>query len=438
MKITKKAFKAIFLSTVICTQVYAADIIIKNATVFDGTGSDLIKNANVVIENGKVKAIQTGKVQEKAKQIIDAKGKTVMPGLINAHLHLFWDFYDMPPQMPAKSEATAQSFIDGDLTARLRGHLEHGFTSTFSPIDFQPYIYQVRDRIEKGEIIGPRIIAAGPVLLNAGSYYACGDLKDEELKWCNDHVRLPMDTPEQARASVQELAKNKSDVVVFDGVTNQTEMSQDVVKTIVEEAHKHNLKVLVHNTNAKDVNMMLDAGVDGFIHPPTVTKDIDGTLLKRLGEEQKPIAVTLGFLERYIKLGYASDKDKNDYNILEHNVKVMLKAGAVPLFTSDIPGIPPQQVVPLVTHVMKGEGIDNKTILLSATSSAAKALGQDNLGTLETGKIADLIMIDGNPIQDISSLQNIELVMKDGVIVTNYIGQKIKPAKVDWLNQPIK
>lgn len=438
MKLNKIITKTLLLSAMVCGHVNAADLIIKNATIFDGTGSDLIKNANVIIENGKVKAIETGKIKEKAKQIIDAKGKTVMPGLINAHLHLFWDFYDMPPQMPARSEVTAQAFINGDLTTRLRGHLENGFTSTFSPIDFQPYIYQVRDKIKKGEIVGPRIFVAGPVLLNAGSYYACGDLKDEELKWCNDHVRLPMDTPAQARASVQELVKNKSDVVVFDGVTNQTVINKEVIKTIVDEAHKNNLKVLVHNTNAKDVNTMLDAGVDGFIHPPTVTKDVDGTLLKRLGEQRTPIAVTLGFLERYIKLGYASDKDKNDYNILENNVKVMLKSGAVPLFTSDIPGIPPQQVVPLVTHVMKGEGIDNKTILLSATSEAAKALGQKNLGTLEKGKIADLIMIDGNPIQDISALQNIELVVKDGVVVTNHLNQKTKPVKVDWLNQPIK
>lgn len=438
MKAKKMAFKTLILSMLVCSQTYAADIIIKNANVFDGTGSDLIKNANVIIENGKVKAIEKGKTKEKAKQVIDAKGKTVMPGLINAHLHLFWDFYDMPPQMPARSEASAQTFINGDLAKRLRGHLENGFTSTFSPIDFQPYIYQVRDKIQKGEIVGPRIIAAGPVLLNAGYYYACGDLKDAELKWCNDHVRLAMDTPEQARASVQELVKNKSDVVVFDGVTNQTAINKDVIKTIVDEAHKNELKVFAHNANAKDVNTMLDAGVDGFIHPPTVTKDVDGTLLQRLGEQRTPIAVTLGFLERYIKLGYASEKDKNDYKTLEHNVKVMLKAGAVPLFTSDIPGIPPQQVVPLVTHVMKGEGIDNKTILLSATSEAAKALGQKNLGTLEKGKIADLIMIDGNPIKDISSLQNIELVVKDGVVVTNHLNKKTKPVKVDWLNQPIK
>ncbi len=91
MNTKKMAFKTLLLSAFISTQAYAADIIIKNANVFDGTGSDLIKNANVIIENGKIKAIETGQIKEKANQIIDAKGKTVMPGIINSHLHLFWN-----------------------------------------------------------------------------------------------------------------------------------------------------------------------------------------------------------------------------------------------------------------------------------------------------------------------------------------------------------
>ena len=124
----------------------------------------------------------------------------------------------------------------------------------------------------------------------------------------------------------------------------------------------------------------------------------------------------MGFLQRFIGLGYAEDKDKHDYDVLRNNVQVMLKAGAQPLFTSDMPGIPPKEVIPTVTRVMKGEGIDNRSILLSATSIAAKALGQHNLGTLEKGKIADLIILDGNPLQDISALERVEVVIKDGRI----------------------
>lgn len=426
MKINQTFYKNALLSAlVLCSSAAsAANILIKNATVFDGTGAVPIPHASILIEGGKIKDITSGTISVKADQVIDAQGKTVMPGLINAHLHLFWNFYDFPIKMPATDNAGAEQSIQGELTQRLNGHLEQGITSILSPIDFAPYIYEVRDKVAKGEIKGPRVFAAGPVLLKSGDYYACGGLTGQQLDWCNAHVRLSIDTPEQARASVKKLVQSKSDVVVFDGVTNQTKLSKDVVKAIVDEAHKNKLNVLAHNADAKDVNMMLDAGVDAFIHPPTVTKDTDGSLLKRAGQQHKPVAITLGFLQRFIGLGYAQDKDKHDYDVLQNNVKVMLKAGAQPLFTSDMPGIPPKEVIPTVTRVMKGEGIDNRTILMSATSTAAKALGQKNLGTLEKGKIADMIMLDGDPLKDITALERVELVIKDGRIEVDH--QKAK------------
>lgn len=419
MKFNKIFTKTLLLSLLVCGHINAADLIIKNAIVFDGTGSDLMKNASVIIENGKVKAIKIGEVKEKATQIIDVQGKTVMPGIINSHLHLFWNMYDLPPKMPATNDAQAKSFIDGELSERLRGHLEYGITSILSPIDFWPYIDEVKKKVESGEISGPRVFMAGPVLIQSGDYYACAGLSGEELKWCDEHVRLPIDTPEQEKASVQKLVSYKTDVVVYDGVTNQTEFNKAALKAIVDEAHKNNLKVLVHNADAKDVPDMVEAGVDVFIHPPAVTKDADGRYLKVVGNKKIPIAITLGFMQRYMGLGFASDKDKHDYEISQNNVQVMLKAGATPLFTSDVPGIPPKEVIPMVTRVMKGEGIDNKTILLAATREGAKALGAKNLGTLETGKIADLIMLDGDPLTDISALERVKLVVKDGVVMVD-------------------
>lgn len=421
MNTKKMAFKTLLLSAFISTQAYAADIIIKNANVFDGTGSDLIKNANVIIENGKVKAIETGKTKEKAKQIIDAKGKTVMPGIINSHLHLFWNMYDLPPKMPATNDDEAKQFINGELKERLHDHLAHGITSILSPIDFWPYIDEVKKKVEAGEISGPRVFMAGPVLIQAGDYYACAGLSGAELKWCDEHVRLPIDTPKQAKASVQKLVGYKTDVIVYDGVTNQKEFNLPSLKAIVNEAHKNNLKVLVHNADAKNVPAMIETGVDVFIHPPAITKDTDGRYLKVLGEKKMPLAITLGFMERYIGLGFASEKDKNDYDIMQNNIQVMLKAGATPLFTSDVPGIPAKEVIPMVTGVMKGQGIDNKTILLSATREGAKALGATNLGTLEQGKIADLILVDGDPLKDINALERVQLVVKDGAVVVNHL-----------------
>jgi len=424
-KIMIRLFKQCFLIAIAAALLIACkkektkvDLLIKNATVFDATGIDPISNASVTIKGGKIVAVQKGEITDvKATKTIDAGGKFVMPGLINSHLHLFWNMYDMPPKMPATNDAQANKFIENELTKRLKGHLEQGITSILSPIDFEPYIYNVREKVAKGEISGPRVFAAGPVLLKSGDYYACAGLEGEDLKWCNEHVRLPIENPEEARKSVQKLVEQKADVVVYDGVTNQTKFNKEVLTAIVDEAHKNNLKVFVHNADAKDVPNMVAAGVDVFIHPPAKTKDVDGKYLKVIGEKKIPIAITLGFMQRYMKLGFATPKDRNDYDIMQNNVQVMLKAGAVPLFTSDVPGIPPTEVVPMVTGVMTGQGIDNKTILLSATKEGGKALGAKNLGTLEPGKIADVILVDGNPLKQIADLQKVKTVIKDGKIV---------------------
>lgn len=173
MNIKHIAFKTLLLSALVSSPAYAADLIIKNATVFDGTGSDLIKNANVIIEDGKVKAIETGRSKEKADQIIDAKGKTVMPGIINSHLHLFWNMYDLPPKMPASNDSEAKAFMDGELKTRLHDHLTHGVTSILSPIDFWPYIDEVKKKVASGEIVGPRIFMAGPVLVQSRLLCVC-------------------------------------------------------------------------------------------------------------------------------------------------------------------------------------------------------------------------------------------------------------------------
>lgn len=417
MKKTLSLLILFTLSSILFAQ--KVDLIIKNANLFDGTGGEVIPNVSIAIKEGKIFSISQNGKNLKPTKTIDAGGKTVMPGLINSHLHLFFDFHNFPPKMPATSDAEAEKFINGALSKSLRGHLEQGITSILSPIDFGPQIYEVREKVAKGIISGPRVFVAGPVLINSGDYYACGGLTGAELEWCNKHVRLSTDTPDLARESVRTLVKNKSDVVVVDGLTNQPVLNKENLKAVVDEAHKNNLKVLIHNSDAKYVKDIVEAGVDGFIHPPGVTKDVNGDLVKYIGEKKLPIAITLGFLQRYIGLGYAGEKDKNDYEILKNNIQVATKAGAIPLFTSDMPGITPVEVIPTVLKVMTGEGFDNKTILLSATREGAKAIGAKNLGTLEKGKIADLIIVDGDPLVDINSLLKVDVVVKDGKIVVD-------------------
>lgn len=398
----------------------AADILITNATVFDGTGRDLLHNASITIEKGRVLRVEQGSSQTTAPVVIDAAGKTVMPGLINGHFHLMFDYYSGNSGNPAGSDEEARAYLRDKMPARLKGHLSHGITSLFSPIDFWPYIYDLRAQVASGEIAGPRLFVGGPILVNKGAHYACASEQPAAKKWCDEHIALFNDTPDKARAAIQQLVKDGADVAVFDAVTNQPQFNADAFQSMVDEAHRHGLRIVSHNANAKDAAAMVKAGVDGFVHPPTVTRDVDGKLLSMVGERKLPLAITLGFFQRYLAEGYGTPKDLEEYNTLLTNVKVMLKAGATPIFASDMPGLPPEDVVPTITRVMSGVGLDNRSILLSATRDAARGLlGKKDLGTLESGQLADLIMLDGNPLQDLSALTRVQLVIKDGKVAVD-------------------
>lgn len=400
--------------------VQAADIVITNATLFDATGSDPVSGVSIVIEDGKISQVEPGKTSETAPVMIDAGGKTVMPGLINAHFHLFFDFYSVPPQNPATSDATAEAYIRDVMPGRLESHLEHGITSLFSPIDYAPHIFNLREKVASGEIKGPRLFVSGPILMHSGDHYACAGDTPEAKAWCNAHISLPTDTPEQARASVQKLVENKADVLVFDALTNQPEVNREAFLAMVEEAHRLGKRIVSHNANARDVPFMVEAGIDGFVHPPAVTRDNDGSLLSEAGKRHLPVPATLGFYQRYIAEGHANQNDITEYETQKHNVELMLKEGATPLFASDMPGLPADEVVPTVIGVMSGIGLDNKTILMSATRYPARnLLGRDDLGTIEPGQIADLILVDGDPLADLSALTRVEAVVQNGKLVVD-------------------
>lgn len=416
----RRSAAATILTMAACFPATAADLIVTNASLFDGTGRDLVYPASIVIEDGRVKRVEIGASTTDAPIIVDAGGKTVMPGLINGHFHLFFDLYSTPHQNFANNDEQAREYMRGKLPETLKSHLEQGVTALFSPIDFWPHIFDVRERVASGEILGPRVFVGGQILAHSGDHYACASSASAEGEWCNRRMVLYTDTPQEARTSVQRMIRDGADLIVFDATTNQPALQKESLLAMVDEAHQHGLRIVAHNADARDVPAMVEAGVDGFVHPPGVTRDLDGSLMSALGERGLPIEITLGFYQRLIAQGHASEANVAEYETLLNNVTRALEAGAVPIFASDMPGLPPEEVVPTVIRVMSGVGLDNKTILLSATRNAARdLLGQEDLGTIEPGKIADLIMVDGDPLSDLSALTRVELVIKDGRIVSD-------------------
>ncbi|MOA30633.1 hypothetical protein D3C78_1517370 [compost metagenome] len=125
----------------------------------------------------------------------------------------------------------------------------------------------------------------------------------------------------------------------------------------------------------------------------------------------------------------ATPAQRENYETVRHNVIALLEAGALPVFASDLPGLPAADVAPLATRALSGVGLSNAQVLQAATRNAAHGLlGRNDLGTLAPGKLADIILVDGNPIEDLGALSRVRLVIKDGVVVSDWRDKASAPA----------
>ena len=176
--------------------------------------------------------------------------------------------------------------------------------------------------------------------------------------------------------------------------------------------------------DAADVNQMVEWGVDGFVHPPGITADDEGSLLRTASERRLPLSITLGMMGRRIeettkntdtRLGFASE-----YYLTKRNITSMIEMGAIPVFGSDMPGFPAKEIVSTVTRALSSVGLSNAEVLQASTRNVAQSLmAKPDLGTIEAGQLADIILVDGDPLKNLSDLEKVYVVIQDGKIVVD-------------------
>lgn len=407
---------------------WGVDLLVTNVRVFVGTGAEAIEGATVAVTGNRIEAISKGDINAPGARVIDAAGKTLMPGLINGHFHLFFDFQG--ERYFPSSDAEAEAYMDGKLREKLAAHLESGFTSLVSPIDFWPYIVRARDMVRSGSWSGPRLFVAGGALTSPGGHRICNAVTGEAKQWCNEHISIPVANAEQAREGVRFYAEGGADFIAFED-DSESPVDSEVISAIVEEAHHRDLRVFAHSVQAQNVNALHDAGVDGFLHAPDGVRPDDSPGFEFDGRKV-PLAITLAYLEEPISSGEASDDQVQKYQAKRGYALEMFEAGAVPVFASDMPGIAPQQIVPIVVRSLTGLGLSNAEILKAATHDAAELLlGQSELGTVLPGQIADLIIVDGDPVHDLVALTRVEVVIKDGQIVVDKLSSKVESTQAN-------
>ena len=428
--------------------------LIQNARIFVGNGK-VIESGAVLIRNGKIAQVYDGSFPDAKSlnaQPIDAAGKTVLPGLIDMHVHLgaTGGFYDGQSKLSPLQSAERE----------LASYLYCGVTAVRSLGDALDTMLELRKPFDSGEKLGTELFFAGPLFTTEGGHgteYAKYLPEMQRAAFLPQFVRLPK-TQDEARKQVDELAAQHVDVIkgiLEAGVPAYpfNRMNLDILRAVVDEAHAKHLPVAIHTGDSKDVADAVSLGADSVEHgsyrdeisdatiaemkakgiafDPTLSvaeaftafAKGDTSLLKRsLVQQSTPKELLAGTEKAATSDKYAGmRKGLSHYPMsVEMGDKNLLKAwhAGVMLVTGSDAGNFLVMHGPTVQHELElwiAAGIPTNVALQAATWNAAKLLRADQrIGTIEKGKEASLLIVDGNPLQDIHALSSISNVFFKG------------------------
>lgn len=407
---------------------------IRNCTLIDGTGRDPVQGITVLIEGSKILEVVKGETSiPQGSLTIDAKGRTVMPGMIDAHVHLASWTDPTEPNLMVSMMSTHPNLLTLYAAKHAQEMLEAGFTSVRDLAGYMNQINHevlaVKRAIEIGMARGPRVLVAGLVTQTAGHL----DMKLPPT--FHQENRGVADGPWEVRKMVREMWRWGHDLIKTSssgGIAglreevNWNNYTVDELKAIAEEAHSAGRKVACHAYGAQAVKNAAIAGVDTIEHGTQLDEEAI-QMMKMRGTFLVPtLMVTSEMALTDIKAGGASEhllsKARAVAAVKGSNFQKAYRAGVKIATGSDTYtmlrwhwGKQAQEL-----QLMADLGMSNMECIVASTRTASEALGiQSETGTIERGKEADILLVDGNPLRDIKILQDtrkILMIMKGGNI----------------------
>jgi imidazolonepropionase-like amidohydrolase len=383
-------------------------LVLRGGRIFDGTGAPA-RPGTVVIRRNKIdKILPVGSADwPKEARIIDLAGKTVLPGLIDAHTHI--DYAE-----PGASFLMEISEADAMLRAveKARFFLECGITSIRDVGSLHNVPFRLKEWVSQNRVPGPRIFAAGAFITSTGGHGAEGIDPD---------ILVPKSTriaegPDQWRQAVREQFNRGADLI-----KTGSHFSREEIKAAVEEAHALGLKVAC-DAETFYIQWAVDAGVDVIEHPLPRTDETIRLMAQR-GTQSVPTLVPYTYI--FDQSGgyffstsrrFAFSKEAN-LEVLRRMKKAGIKMGiGTDLVTDWFRYLPIPYISELKYFVQAGYTIVEA--LVAGTKTNAEILDMDDkLGTLEPGKLADVTVIDGKPDENLDDLAKVDLVIRDGFLV---------------------
>jgi imidazolonepropionase-like amidohydrolase len=405
----------------------AADVVVHAGRLIDGTSKTPRTQVSIVIHDDRIVSVEAGFITRDGARVIDLSGSTVLPGLIDCHVHLTSQFDGGNPVAEAVTETAFDSAVRS--TAYARNTLLAGFTSVRDVgADVGP-IVALKKAIAKGIVAGPRLWVAGPPLGPTGGHGDPANGLDPLLThegWKDSLV----DSPEDARRIVRELRRNGVDLIKImpsGGVLsigddpNQQLMTDDEIKAVIDTAHTLGMKVAAHAHGKHAIDAAVRLGVDSIEHGSFADAE-SFKLMKQHGTWLVPTTLVAQTVYDVAKAHPEQLNPSSAKKALEvaprirENLHEAYVAGVKIAFGTD-QGLAPHGTNAKEFALMVAAGMNPIDAIIAATGSAADLLGdKQDVGSVQAGRYADLVAVSGDPLVDVSELERVQFVMKGGVV----------------------
>lgn len=425
---------AVVISAPISGAGRSSSVVIEHVALVDGTGRPTRADMTVVVEDGIFTQIGGADIRKPAGvPTIDGRGKFLIPGMMDMHIHLLG--------AGAWRDSSAQSAraVDYDVGLRtLQGFLYFGFTSVYDAGNNPEFIMTLRERERRGEIVSPRVFATGQLLTYPGSWsvgYAGIAVQDWPATSKDLDLQIARQ-PDVQKITYESMGVGPNPLVA--------QLPRELLGHMVEYLHARGVRTTVHISNERMARDAIEAGIDTLAHVPA-TGVLSQSFVDLVAAKRLPIQTSLTVLDeiramkngvdflrtpeyaavadarevevreaarqRYLKLGWP-DWFSALYPYVQRNVRRIHEAGGVLVLATDRTYAP---AALRELELVADAGIPPLEVLRIATLNGAAFLGREReLGSIETGKIADMVLLDADPSVDIRNVRHIAKVWKGG------------------------
>ena len=445
------------------TPAAAEKLALVGGTVINPADGKKIENAVVVIDGESIESVGSRKEKEvpAGSRWVDCKGKFILPGYIDTHVHFFQSggLFTRPDAVDltsVRSYAEERAWIERNLSDTFTRYLRCGITSV---VDVGGPLWNFRVRTLARTATAPRVAVAGPLISSVAR---------PQLVLNDDPPIVKIETPEQGLQLVRKLAEQKPDYVKIWYVVSPdspVEKFRPIAEAVIRESHRLKLRVAVHATELEAARVAVEAGAELLVHSVN-DQPVDEAFVRLMKERGTMLTPTLVVFERYgrtfanrlnftaeeqrwgnpeviatldvtklpadklpdrIKTALADpeavlERIQKTYDVALRNLKTLADAGITIAAGTDAGNIGTLHGASLFREfqLMREAGLTPPQILQSATAHAAKTFGGEigaKLGAIAPGKLADLVVLNSNPLEDISRASDIHMVIKGGVAV---------------------